>query len=39
MRYVEPAASNGNDTKAIWDRQVGTFWEVSWVIARAPAAW
>lgn len=36
-RFVEPAASNGNDTKTIWDRQVGTFWEVSWVIARAPA--
>ena len=36
-RFVEPAASNGNETKAIWDRQVGNFWEVSWVIARAPA--
>ncbi len=34
-RFVEAIASNGNDTKAIWDRQVGTFWEVSWVIARA----
>jgi CRISPR-associated protein Cmr2 len=36
-RFVEPAASNGNETKAIWDQQVGNFWEVSWVIARAPA--
>ncbi len=37
-RFVEPAASNGNGTRAIWDRQVGNFWEVSWVIAHAPAA-
>ena len=36
-RFVEPAASNGTGTKAIWDRQVSNFWEVSWVIARAPA--
>jgi CRISPR-associated protein Cmr2 len=36
-RFVEPAANNGNDTKAIWDRQIGNFWEVSWVIASAPA--
>ncbi len=33
-RFVEPAAGNGIDTKAIWDRQVENFWEVSWVIAR-----
>ena len=37
-RFVEPAVSSGKDTKAIWDRQIGNFWEVSWVIARAPAA-
>jgi CRISPR-associated protein Cmr2 len=36
-RFVEPAANNGNDTKAIWDRQVAGFWEVSWVIASAPS--
>ena len=31
-------ANGGNDTRAIWDRQVGNFWEVSWVIARSPVA-
>jgi CRISPR-associated protein Cmr2 len=36
-RFVEPAANNGNDTKAIWDRQVAGFWEVSWMIASAPS--
>jgi CRISPR-associated protein Cmr2 len=30
-RYVTHAASAGNGTKAIWDRQVGGFWEVIWV--------
>lgn len=37
-RFVEPAASNGSDTRAVWERQVGNFWDVSWVIANAPAA-
>ena len=36
-RFVEPVVSSGTGTKAIWDRQVSNFWEVSWVIARAPA--
>ena len=36
-QFVERAAGNGKDTKAIWDRQVGNFWEVSWVIAAGPA--
>ncbi len=31
-KYVEPAADSGNDTKAIWDRQIETFWEISWVV-------
>jgi CRISPR-associated protein Cmr2 len=35
--FVEPAVNIGDNTKAIWDRQVGNFWEVSWVIARAAA--
>ena len=29
-RFVEPACLAGNETQAIWDRQVGSFWEVSW---------
>ena len=37
-RFLASAANGGNDTRAIWDRQVGNFWEVSWVIARSPAA-
>src|SRR5579884_78886 len=36
--FVLPAVNCGNGTKAIWDRQVGNFWEISWVIAPAPAA-
>lgn len=28
--YVEHACADGNDTARIWDRQVGTFWEVMW---------
>ncbi len=37
-RFVQPAVNSGNGTRAIWDRQVGNFWEVSWVVAHAPAA-
>ena len=29
-RHVEHAGAPGNGTKAIWDRQVGGFWEVMW---------
>ena len=29
-RFVEPACLAGNETQAIWDRQVGSFWEVGW---------
>jgi CRISPR-associated protein Cmr2 len=36
-RFVAPVARRGNGTKVIWDRQVGTFWETSWVIG-APGA-
>lgn len=31
-RFIAPVAGNGKDTKAIWDRQVGSFWETSVVI-------
>ena len=37
-RFVEPVVSSGTGTKAIWDRQVSNFWEVSWVIASAPSS-
>jgi CRISPR-associated protein Cmr2 len=30
--FVEPVADPDSQTKAIWDRQVANFWEVSWVI-------
>lgn len=36
VRYVEPVASSGNDTKGIWDRQTRGFWEMSWVIGPDP---
>ncbi|WP_419788196.1 type III-B CRISPR-associated protein Cas10/Cmr2 [Pseudodesulfovibrio sp.] len=29
-RFVEPVQTGGKDTKAIWDRQVGNFWEIYW---------
>ncbi len=31
-RYVSPAIEEGKNTKEIWDRQVGNFWEITWVI-------
>ena len=32
-RFVAHACPAGNDTDAIWNRQVGTFWEVMWTAA------
>ena len=32
-RFVAHACSAGNDTEAIWRRQVGAFWEVMWTAA------
>ena len=29
-RFLKPACLAGNETQAIWDRQVDSFWEVSW---------
>lgn len=37
-RFVEPATSNGNGTRDIWNRQVENFWEISWVVAAVPAS-
>ncbi len=34
-QYVAPAASQGNNTQAIWQRQVDNFWELGWVIGEA----
>ncbi len=31
-QYVAGVAQHGDDTQAIWDRQVANFWEISWVI-------
>lgn len=32
-KYVEEIVTSGLDTKAIWDRQVDSFWEVSWTVS------
>lgn len=32
--FVKPIASLGNDTEAIWQRQVRNFWELSWVVTE-----
>lgn len=33
-KFVAPVAESGNRTREIWDRQVGHFWELSWVIGE-----
>ncbi len=36
-RFVEPEAeARGRNTRAIWDRQVAGFWEISWVQGEVP---
>lgn len=36
-RFVAGVAHHGNETKNIWERQTGNFWEMSWVTgAEAP---
>ena len=32
-RYVAHVCPAGNDTEAIWNRQIGAFWEVMWTTA------
>jgi len=32
--FVDPVAARGDDTTAIWRRQIAGFWELSWVIGR-----
>lgn len=31
-KYVQGCESLGTDTRAIWDRQIGGFWEMAWCI-------
>ncbi|MBX6764237.1 MAG: type III-B CRISPR-associated protein Cas10/Cmr2 [Rubrobacteraceae bacterium] len=35
-RYVAPVAGHGKGTKEIWERQVESFWEMSWVLGEDP---
>ncbi|MEW6637749.1 MAG: type III-B CRISPR-associated protein Cas10/Cmr2 [Actinomycetota bacterium] len=35
-RYVEPVSGYGNGTEEIWERQVASFWEMSWVVGPDP---
>lgn len=35
-KYVSPMESLGKDTRSIWDRQVESFWDMSWVIGEDP---
>lgn len=30
--FIEPVAGSGNGTRKIWDRQIATFWEISYVL-------
>lgn len=30
--FVAPVATHGNGTKAIWDGQIKSFWEIAWVM-------
>lgn len=32
-KFVAPVADKGHGTRAIWERQIENFWEVSWVVA------
>lgn len=32
QRFVEPVAGRGDGTKAIWERQVESFWDIVWVV-------
>lgn len=35
-KNVAPVAAQGQNTRGIWDRQVGSFWETAWVIGDDP---
>ncbi|MGC8726024.1 MAG: type III-B CRISPR-associated protein Cas10/Cmr2 [Thermoplasmata archaeon] len=34
-RYINASQQKGKGTKDIWDRQVNTYWELSWVVVDA----
>jgi CRISPR-associated protein Cmr2 len=34
--HVAPVTPLGNDTEAIWQRQIGGFWETAWVVGADP---
>lgn len=34
--FVGPVADRGRDTRAIWERQVQSFWEIAWVLGPDP---
>lgn len=34
-RFVEPVAPHGNGTREIWERQVASYWDISWVVGGA----
>ncbi len=35
-RFVQPVAGLGDQTRAIWDRQVASFWDAAWVVGDDP---
>ncbi|MHB1544325.1 MAG: type III-B CRISPR-associated protein Cas10/Cmr2 [Gammaproteobacteria bacterium] len=35
-QFVDRSQARGNETRAIWDRQVNGFWEISWVLGADP---
>lgn len=32
--FIAPVVTHGGDTRAIWERQVDSFWELSWVVGE-----
>ena len=34
-RFVAHACSAGNGTEAIWNRQIGAFWEITWTVGSS----
>jgi CRISPR-associated protein Cmr2 len=35
--FVEAVETKGKNTRQIWERQIGNFWEINWVIGEEPA--
>lgn len=34
-QFVKPVACRGNNTQAIWDRQIEHFWEITWAVSES----